>query len=276
MRRTLLSCTSLARHGVSGLVTTLLLPFGTAAAGNLAIVDAVSAWADLNHQEFAVLTTALALLGFSVVAAILLMRTRIRAARSELRLRVEIAALQAQADRLRALLFAEPQVLVSWAAGDDRPQISGDIRCWCHPDSPQRILAFGAWLPPEPALQMDHAVDALARIRRGISAQPHHLDRPRHRGDGPRHRRASHCADSRTRRGAAGTRRINLRYKALQEETELLRDLAAAAPWPIWAKSAQGELRYANPAYARAPKPRARPTRSPASSNCWRPTSAAN
>ena len=73
------------------------------------------------------LTTALALLGFSVVAAILLMRTRVRATRNEARLRAEIADLQVQADRLRALLFAEPQVLISWAAGDNRPQISGDI-----------------------------------------------------------------------------------------------------------------------------------------------------
>ena len=44
----------------------------------------------------------------------------------------------------------------------------------------------------------------------------------------------------------------NLRYKTLQEETELLRDFAAAAPWPIWAKSAKGDLRYANAAYVRA------------------------
>src|SRR6202011_3641966 len=44
----------------------------------------------------------------------------------------------------------------------------------------------------------------------------------------------------------------NLRYKTLLEETELLRDFAAAAPWPIWAKSAQGDLRYANTAYVRA------------------------
>ena len=44
----------------------------------------------------------------------------------------------------------------------------------------------------------------------------------------------------------------NLRYKALLEETELLRGFAAAAPWPIWAKSAEGDLRYANAAYARA------------------------
>ena len=35
-------------------------------------------------------------------------------------------------------------------------------------DSPQRILAFGTWLPPEPALQMDHAVDALRESGEGF------------------------------------------------------------------------------------------------------------
>src|SRR3954454_9760500 len=96
MRRNLLSCTSLARHGLSGLVTSVLLPFGPAAAADIAIADAISAWLDLNHQEFAVLTTALALLGFSVVAAILLMRPRLRALRNETRLRAEIRGLEAQ------------------------------------------------------------------------------------------------------------------------------------------------------------------------------------
>src|SRR5260370_22501353 len=93
------------------------------------------------------------------------MRTRIRAAKGEARLRAEIAELQAQADRFRALLFAEPQILIAWPAGDNRPQISGDIALVmpqeAHQYSPQRVLAFGTWLPPEPALQMDHAVDAL-------------------------------------------------------------------------------------------------------------------
>src|ERR1700704_6359182 len=108
MRRNLLSCTSLARRGLSGLVAAVLLPAGAASAADLAFTDAISAWLDLNHQEFAVLTTALALLGFSVVAAILLMRTRLRAAKSEARLRSDIGELQVQADRFRALLFAEP------------------------------------------------------------------------------------------------------------------------------------------------------------------------
>src|SRR6187455_589881 len=126
MRRTLLSCTSLARLGVIALATVLSASPEPALAMDLAIPQAVSALLDLNHQEFAVLTTALSLLGFTVVAAILLMRTRIKATRTEVRLRQDIADLQVQADRLRALLFAEPQILISWAAGDSRPQISGD------------------------------------------------------------------------------------------------------------------------------------------------------
>ncbi len=256
MRRNLLSCTSLARHGLSGLVAAILLPFEPAAAGDLAIADTISAWLDLNHQEFAVLTTALALLGFSVVAAILLMRTRLRAVRNELRLRVEIAALQAQADRLRALLFAEPQVLISWAAGDDRPRISGDIALLVSANSPQRILAFGTWLPPEPALQMDHAVDSLRESGEGFLLN---LTTSTGRSIEAMGRAIGGQAIVRIRE-LGGLRRelaeSNLRFKALQEETELLRDLAAAAPWPIWAKSAQGELRYANPAYARATEAR--------------------
>ena len=59
MRRTLLSCTSLARNGLLGLVTTVLLPASSARAAELALVQAISDWLDLNHQEFAMLATAL-------------------------------------------------------------------------------------------------------------------------------------------------------------------------------------------------------------------------
>src|SRR5258705_3464904 len=172
MRRILLSCTSLARHGMLALASALSVASEPALAGDLSLSEAISAWLDLNHQEFAVLTTALSLLGFTVVAAILMMRTRVRASRIELNLRSDIADLQVQADRLRALLFAEPQILIAWAAGDNRPQISGDISLLISQDamsnSPQRILAFGTWLPPEPALQMDHAVDALREAGEGF------------------------------------------------------------------------------------------------------------
>ena len=227
MRRTLLSCTSLARHRMIALATVLSTLPKAAIAAELTVAQTISALFDLNHQEFAALTTAVSLLGFTVVAAILLMRTRVRASRTELSLRSDIADLQVQADRLRALLFAEPQILIAWAAGDNRPQISGDTSLLISQDamsnSPQRILAFGTWLPPEPALQMDHAVRRLREAGQVFLLKFVYLERPRHRSDGPRHRRTSHCADLRTRWTAPGARRIQLRYRSLAR-----RDRAAA------------------------------------------------
>ena len=127
MRRNLLSCTSLARHGVIALATTLSVSPEPALAADSTITHAISALFDLNHQEFAALTTELSLLGFTVVAAILLMRTRIKATRTELNLRSDIADLQVQADRLRALLFAEPQILIAWAALSQRARCTATL-----------------------------------------------------------------------------------------------------------------------------------------------------
>ncbi len=256
MRRTLLSCTSLARNGLITLAAAASAWTTPANAGDASLLDTISASLDLNRQEFAVLTTAMALLGFSVVAAILLMRTRVRAATSETRLRADLGELQAQADRFRALLFAEPQILISWAAGDNRPEIVGDTSLLMPQEprqyQPQRILAFGTWLPPEPALQMDHAVDALREAGEGFLL---HLSTSNGRSIEAMGRAIGGQAIVRIRE-LGGVRRelaeSNLRYKTLVEETELLRDFAAAVPWPIWAKSAQGQLRYANTAYARA------------------------
>src|SRR4030095_5080187 len=108
-----------------GLAFSALLPAGSALAADLGIADAISDWLDLHHPGIAVLATAFALLGFSVVSAILLMRNRTRAARNENKLRAQINELTAQTDRLSALLFAEPPVLISWAAGGDPPRIGG-------------------------------------------------------------------------------------------------------------------------------------------------------
>src|ERR1700759_4803923 len=143
-----------------------------------------------------------------------------------------------------------------WAAGDNRPQITGDTSLLLPQNSqhlsPQRILAFGTWLPPEPALQMDHAVDALRESGEGFllnltSSNGHAFEAMGRAIGGQAIVRIRELGG--LRRELAET---NLRYKALVEETEMLRGFAAAAPWPIWAKRTNGGLSYANAAYARA------------------------
>jgi signal transduction histidine kinase len=256
MRRTLLSYTSLVRDGIVGVAVSVLAASAPARAGDLSSFEtALATFFDLNRQEVAVLATAFAVLGFSVVAAILLMRTRVRAANNEARLRSELRSLQVEADRFRALLFAEPQILVSWAAGDNRPQISGDISLLMPQEAqqpPQRILAFGTWLSPEPALQMDHAVNALREAGEGFLLN---LTTSTGRSIEAMGRAIGGQAIVRIRE-LSGLRRelaeVTLRHKGLLEETEMLRGFAAAAPWPIWAKRAAGGLLFANAAYARA------------------------
>jgi signal transduction histidine kinase len=249
-----MSGTSLVRGGLTPAlagITALACGFGQAraeAAGGDGLLD-------LSQQEWAALALTFGVLGFSIVSTILLMRTRLGAARVEKRLRGDIRALQGETDRLRALLFTEPQVLISWPAAEARPEISGDLALLLPPaalQQPQRLLAFGTWLPPEPALQMDHAVDALRAdgapfaltlttsagrvveaIGRAIGGQA--IVRLRELGG--------------VRRELAET---TLRFKALQQETETLRGFAAALPWPVWARRADGHLLFANAAYAHA------------------------
>jgi signal transduction histidine kinase len=252
MRRTLLSCSSLARNGLIGFATGAL-PFAAPAwAADSGFLSTISTLLEFNRQEVAVLTTALALLGFSVLAAILLMHTRIRAAKSESRLHAVIEGLQLQADRYRALLFAEPQILISWAAGDNRPRISGDTSLLMQQDTPQRILAFGTWLPPEPALQMDHAVEALRESGEGFllnltTFNGHAIEATGRAVGGQAIVRIRELSG--LRRELAET---NFRLKTLMEETEMLRGFADASPFPIWAKDAKGILNYANAAYVEA------------------------
>jgi signal transduction histidine kinase len=252
MRRTLLSCTSLVRDGLVGLSASVALITTAAAAEQ---PGALATLFDLDRQEIAALTLAPAILGFSVLATILLMRTRIRAARTEATLRTELHTLQVEADRFRALLFAEPQVLIAWAAGDSRPEISGDTSLVMSQDpqhhQPQRILAFGTWLPPEPALQLDNAVNALLDAGEGFLLN---LTTSTGRAIEAVGRAIGGQAIVRIRE-LSGLRRelaeMTLRHKELTEETDTLRGFAAAAPWPIWTRRG-GVLTFANAAYARA------------------------
>jgi signal transduction histidine kinase len=240
---------ALVRAGTFGLAAALASP---ALAADSSFHHSISSLLDFNRQEVAVLTTALALLGFSVVAAILLMHHRVRAARVETRLRADNSDLQAQADSYRALLFAEPQILVSWPAGGNRPHISGDTSLVLQQDSPQRILAFGTWLPPEPALQLDHAVDALRE-----NGESFLLNLTTSNGQSIEAMGRAIGGQAIVRfRQLSGVRKelaeTNLRLKSVMEETEMLRGFVAGSPWPLWAKGPNGKLVYANAAYAQA------------------------
>src|SRR5262249_47141786 len=125
---------------------------------NLQLLDAyVDAFAALDRHEVAALVLTLGVLVFAVTTAILLVRTRMRAIATEGRARDRIVELKAESDRYKALLMSEQQILVSWAAAGNEPDIMGDVALVTSASQPQRALAFGSWLEPDKAQAMERA-----------------------------------------------------------------------------------------------------------------------
>ena len=224
-----------------------------AAAPGLSDLDSyVDAFTALTRGEIAAMTLTLGVLLFAVVTAIMLVRTRTRTAHADMALRDRIVALTAERDRSNALLLSEQQILVSWAAADNEPEILGDTTLVTSSDIPQRALAFGTWLEPDKAQAMEHAVDALRAEGEAFAMALVTLSGRAIEAEG----RAIGGRAVLRLRDAGGLKaelaELNARYEKLLTDTESLRMLIDAMPQPVWTRDIAGSLTFVNQAYARA------------------------
>src|SRR6186997_1261321 len=127
------------------------------------------ALATLREQEITALTLVLALLGLTLLTIVVVFRIRRSADRAEIDARDEVASLRADVDRLKALLLSEPQVLVTWPAASEHPEIIGDTAMLVPAATRERVLAFGTWLEASAAQRMEQAVDTLRSDGRGFA-----------------------------------------------------------------------------------------------------------
>ena len=212
----------------------------------------IEAFTEMNRGETAAVVLTFGVLLFAVVSAIMLVRTRVRGAFAESASRDQIMALRAERDRFQALLMSEPQILVSWAAADNEPDILGDTTLVTSAEMPQRALAFGSWLEPDKAQAMERAVDALRADGEGFAMQLMTLAGRTIEADG----RAIGGRAVLRLRDASGLKReladLGARHEKLTGEMESLRTLVDALPSPIWARDIAGALTFVNPAYVRA------------------------
>ncbi|HET7190512.1 MAG TPA: PAS-domain containing protein [Pseudolabrys sp.] len=206
----------------------------------------------LREREITVLTLVLALLGFVLLAIVVLMRIRRAADRTGADMRDEIAALQTDVDRFKALLLSEPQVIFTWPPAAEQPEIIGDIGMLVPGNPPGRILAFGTWLEPAAARRMEQSVDALRNDGRSFTATLTS--------------RAGHPIEAEGR--AIGGRAIlrlrdvggieqelldlAARHDELLNQVETMKGLLNSLPAPVWARESNGKLVFVNAAYARA------------------------
>lgn len=212
----------------------------------------IEAFAALDRSELAALALTLGVLIFAVITAILLVRTRNRAALMEADFRDQVGVLRAETDRFNALLLSEPQILVSWAAADNEPEIIGDTALVTSGPLPQRVLAFGSWLEPAKAQAMERAVDALRSRGESFAMQLITAAGRTIEADG----RAIGGRAVLRLRDMSGLKReladLASRYDKLVGDFESLRTLIDALPAPVWARDIAGSLVFVNAAYVRA------------------------
>jgi signal transduction histidine kinase len=224
-----------------------------AAIFNLPLLEPyLSRFPDLNQHDVAGLALTLGILLFAVVTSVMLVRTRTRAVLAEIAAREEIIELKADVDRAHALLLAEPQIVVAWAAGDNTPEIFGDTALVTPISAPHRVLAFGTWLEPQQARTMERLVEGLRNEGQGFATALTSLSGRPLEAEG----RAIGGRAVLRLRDVSGVRRdfadLSTRHQKLLAEVDSLRTLVEALPSPIWARDEAGTLSFVNLAYARA------------------------
>ena len=212
----------------------------------------IAAFLALDRHEIAALALTLGILCFAVVTAILLVRTRARLAETEAAARDEGIASKAAVDRAYALLLAEPQILIAWAAASDEPEIIGDPALVTGSDEPHRVLAFGTWLDADRALEMERSVDALRARGVSFAMTVTTLTGRVIEAEG---QIVGGRAILRLRE-VTGARyelaELTLRHQKQIDDTAALQALIDALPSPVWARDDAGKLIFVNAAYAGA------------------------
>ncbi|HEX5508870.1 MAG TPA: ATP-binding protein [Pseudolabrys sp.] len=206
----------------------------------------------LSQKDTVGLALTLGLLCFAVLTAIILVRTRAEAARAAAAAQDDALAAKADIDRFKALLMSEPQILVSWPAAASQPEIVGDTGLIVPGMQPHRVLAFGTWLDPAAAQEMEKALETLRNDGRGFVLTLMSIAGRAIEAEG----RAVGGRAVLRLRDVSGLKREHAelagRYARLREEAETLRALIDVLPAPVWARDDAGNLTFANQAYARA------------------------
>ncbi|KQY97915.1 PAS domain-containing sensor histidine kinase [Pseudolabrys sp. Root1462] len=229
------------------ILTGLTVAQDAAAADGSALDRAV---ASFGRQEIATFTLLAGLVCFAVLATAVLIRSR--GGRRDHVSRDDAMAMQAEIDRLRQLLLSQPQVIITWPAAADEPEILGDTAIVAPGGAPQRVLAFGAWLEPAAAQRMEDAVTRLRGEGRGfVMTLTTQAGRPLE-------------AEGRALGGRAVLRlrdvsgieselvAVSTKHDRLAGDLETLKTMLEALPAPVWARDAAGRLIFVNSAYAHA------------------------
>ncbi len=207
----------------------------------------------LATQQIVLTASMIGVVCVAAASAVGMMRQRARAEATIIRLAADNADLKAHADRAEALLDGEDQLILAWSQPGEPPLLLGSLGVAAGaPKSRAEFLAFGAWLEPSCAADLDRAVANLRE--RGT---PFDLELATRSGTFVT--ATGRIAGGRPFARFADLTGERLRYAELAErhrrligDVEATRALFEAMPMPVWLRGLDGSLAWVNRAYAEA------------------------
>jgi len=192
-------------------------------------------------------------MSFAMLSAFWLIRERSRIGNEYHRLKQSFAGMRADRDRLAALVDAGDQRIAVWDGSDKQATVLGRIGSDAGaPESGADFLAFGKWLTPGSASELEKAIVLLRRDADQFTINLKTL------------KDTSIEAQGRVSGGHAFVRFVLLegardqiakmkrKHETLMARFGLLEALFDKHPSPIWIQTGDGRLAYVNSAYSNA------------------------
>jgi len=191
--------------------------------------------------------------GAAMLSAIWLIRERGRTAAENTQLRGRVAEIGAALHRADTLLNLNDQRVVIWQEEGRKPDLVGTLPAAAGvPDDRGQFLAFGRWLEPRSAAELEHAVAALREAGTAFEIMVETGNGTLLEAQG---RRAASSRVLRFRSLSAAERahaRLKLEHQRVLIERDNLIGLANVLAMPVWMRGADGRLQWVNHAYAAA------------------------
>jgi len=189
---------------------------------------------------------------FSAFLALAYISERKSWRRREIELGDKLEQTRAQRDRAEIFLSADQQVFVAWDGPSGEPDIEGSPQLLVDASSPRRFLAFGSWLTPPDAVELERGVERLRTRGESFHLPLFGLTGRHYDADG---RAVGGRAVLRLRE-VSGDRLellgLRERYAEGSAYIEGLHGLLDALPAPVWLRGRDGRLFFVNQAYAQA------------------------
>lgn len=247
-------------HNIAGFPLTVLLGLATLLAGTSSawaqsVLDMLRFPADMaiSTPEVIQLAVFAGAMGSALVSAVWLIRERARIAAENAELRGRIAELDTVVQRSDAFLNLRDQKLVIFGRDGDRPEVAGSLAPRAGaPEERSAFLAFGRWLTPRSASELEHATTALRQEKTQFD-----LIAETRRGEllevqgrvSSTHAIVRFLSVSEAQRAHAD---LKIAHRQLASEHAAFRGLIEALPMPFWQRNSDNEISWVNAAYANA------------------------